>query len=119
MVPVYLLFCLGGNLLTILAPMAVKPGSGMPGRHQGLKIVYQLLFMAVVPLPLGLTLIPLGLEALLDASGWLAWFPAFLVLGVAQAAATVWLYRVALGWQGGLLHRREQDILEVVGSRAE
>ena len=118
-VPVYLLFCLGGNLVTILAPMAVKPGSGMPGRHQGIKIVYQLLFMAVVPLPLGLTLIPLGVEALLDAGGWLAWFPAFLVLGVAQAAATVWLYRVALGWQGGLLHRREQDILEVVGSRAE
>jgi ABC-2 type transport system permease protein len=119
MVPVYLLFCLGGNLLTIFAPMAVKPGSGMPGRHQGLRLVYQLLFMAVVPLPLGLTLIPLGLEALLDAIGWLAWFPAFLVLGTAQAAATVWLYGLALDWQGGLLYRREQDILEVVGSRAE
>lgn len=119
MVPVYLLFCLAGNLLTILAPMAIKPGSGMPARRQGLQIVYQLVFMAVVPLPLGLTLIPLGLEALLDALGWLAWFPAFLVLGVVQAAATVWLYRVALGWQGGLLQRREQAILEVVGSRAE
>ena len=53
MVPVYLLFCLGGNLLTILAPMAVKPGSGMPGRHQGIQIVYQLLFMAVFPCPWG------------------------------------------------------------------
>jgi hypothetical protein len=31
----------------------------------------------------------------------------------------VWLYRLALDWEGSLLQRREQRILEIVGSRAE
>ena len=118
-VPMYLLFCLAGNVLSILAPMALRTGSGMPARHQGIKMLYQLVFMAIVPLPLGLTLLPLGIEALLRASGWGVWFPAFLVFGIVQAAVTVWLYRLALDWEGSLLQSREQRILEVVGSRGE
>jgi hypothetical protein len=119
MVPMYLVFCLAANLLSIVGPMTLKPGSGMPARHQGIRSVYPLVFMVLVFLPLGLTLLPLGIEALLSATGSLAWFPAYLVFGVVQAALTVWVYRLVLDWEGGLLQRREQQILQIVGARAE
>ena len=70
--------------------------------------------MLVVPVPIGFTLIPLGVEALFTFTKWAAWFPAFLVLSVIQAVVVLWLYRVALNWQGGLLQRREKKILEIV-----
>jgi hypothetical protein len=118
LVTLYLVFCLAANLLSIVAPMALKPGSGMPAPHQGVRAFYPLAFMLLAPLPLGLTLIPLGFEALLTAMDWYTWFPAYLVLSIVQAAAAVWLYRVAVDWEGDLLQRREQRILDIVGARA-
>ena len=91
----------------------------MPVPHQGIRSYYPLLFMPVVLLPLGLTLIPLGIEALLWAMNRFAWFPAYLVLGAVQAVLTVGLYRIVLDWEAGLLQRREQWILDIVGSKAE
>lgn len=117
LVPMYLLFCLAGNLLSIVGPLTLKPGSGMPDRHQGLRGLGPLAFMVVVSVLLGLTLIPLGIEALLSAMTWLVWFPAYLVFGVVQAAAILWLYPFVLELEGRLLQRRELRILEIVGSR--
>jgi hypothetical protein len=115
----YVVFCLIGNLLSILAPMALKPGTSMPAPHQGLRMLCPLAFMAIAPIPLGLTLIPLGIEALLSRVAGIAWFPAFLVFGAAQAAISVWLYARILDAEGRLLADREKRVLEVVGSQAE
>jgi hypothetical protein len=115
----YLLFCLAGNLLSIVGPIALKPGSGMPVGHQGIRSFGPLLFMMVAPVLLGLTLGPLGIEALLSFMNWFAWFPAYLVFGVVQAVIVVWLYRRVIDWEGGLLQRREPEILEIVSSRVE
>jgi ABC-2 type transport system permease protein len=119
LVPLYLMFCLAGNLMSIVGPMALKPGSGMPARHQGWRTLLPLAFMLVLPLPLGLTLIPLGVEALLTWMGRSSGFPAYLVLNVVQVFVVGWLYRFALDAGGILLQRREQRILEIVGSPAE
>jgi ABC-2 type transport system permease protein len=119
LVSMYLLFCLAGNLLSIIGPLALKPGSGMPAGHQGIRSFGPLLLMVVSPMLLGLTLMPLGIEALLSALNWFAWFPAYLVLGVVQVVVMIWLYRLVLDWEGGLLQRREPEILEIVGSRIE
>ena len=118
LVPMYLVFCLAGNLLSIVGPMSLKPGSGMPNPHQGLRNFYPLLFMLLVPIPLALTLIPLGLEALFWAMNWFPSFPAYLVFGALQAVVAVWLYRIALEWEGDLMQRREQQILEIVATRS-
>jgi hypothetical protein len=119
LVPIYLLFCLAANILSIVSPLALKPGSGMPARHQGIRSFLPLVFMLVTPLLFALTLIPLGIEALLSAADWFTWFPAYLVFGVVQTFVTVWVYRRVLDWEGDVLQRREQRILEIVGSRAE
>jgi hypothetical protein len=118
-IPMYLLFCLTGNMLSILSPIALKPGSGHPASHQGIRVLFQMVFMLVVSVLIGFMLIPLGVEALFTFMKWAVWFPAFLVLGMVQVAVMLWLYRVALNWQGGLLQRREQKILEIVSLKAE
>jgi ABC-2 type transport system permease protein len=117
--PMYLLLCLFGNVLSILSPMTLKYGSGMPAPHQGTGTIFQIVFMLVVPIPLACTLIPLGIESLFSFMGWAAGFPIFLILGAVQAVVVVWLYRRALGWQGRLLQRQEQKILEVVVMKGE
>lgn len=118
-ITMYLTICMLANLLSILGPMTLKPGSGMPARHQGVRQLYPMLFMLVCPLLIGLTLLPLAIEFLLGLTPAAAWFPAYLVLGCAQAAACVWLYGVAITRQGELLQQREQQILEIVAARTE
>ena len=119
LIPMYLVFCLAANVLSILGPMALRTGSGMPAPHQGLRSFFPLALMLVLPIPLSLTLIPLGLEALFRVMGWATAFPVYLLFGVAQAVGTVWVYNRLLDWEGDLLQRREQQILDVVGSRSE
>lgn len=119
MVPLYLVFALAGNLLSILSPMALRTGSGMPANHQGLKMIYHLIFLVLLPIPLSLTLLPLGIEALLAWSGRAPWFPAFLIFGIIQAVAVIGLYNLVLDWEGSLLQSRERRILDIVASRGE
>jgi len=119
MIPMYLLFCLVANILSIFAPITLKPGSGMPASHQGIKTLFQLVFMIVVPVPISFTLIPLGLEALYLLIDPVGWFPVFLVFSAIEAAVVVWIYRVAINRQGAFLHQCEQKILEVVSAKGE
>jgi ABC-2 type transport system permease protein len=118
-IPIYLLFCLTGNMLSILSPIALKPGSGQPASHQGIRVLFQIVFMLVVPALISFTLIPLGVEALFTLMKWAEGFPVFLVLGMVQVAVMIWLYRVVLNWQGSLLQRQEKKILEIVSLKAE
>jgi hypothetical protein len=119
LVTMFLLFCLAGNLLSIVAPIALKPGSGMPAGHQGIRSFGPLLFMIGICVLLGLTLFPAGIEAVLRFVNRLVWFPAYLVFNVVQTVVVCWLYRRALDWEGELLQRREPRILEIVASRVE
>ena len=91
----------------------------MPVPHQGARSFSHLLFMLLASAAVGLTLLPLAVEALLSYMNWFAWFPAYVVLGALQAVLMVLVYRRGLDWQGGLLQRREQRILEIVGTKAE
>jgi len=119
MVPMYLLFCLTGNIMSILSPITLKSGSGMPAPHQGIRTLFQMIFMIVLPVPLSFTLIPLGIEALYSSIISTVWVPIFLILSVIQVVVVIWLYRAAINWQGILLHQNEQKILEVVSLKAD
>jgi hypothetical protein len=48
---------------------------------------------------------------------WLPSFPAYLVFAALQAVVAVWLYRIALEWEGELMQRREQQILKIIATR--
>jgi hypothetical protein len=117
-VSMYLLFCLLTNLMSIYAAVPIAVGSLKPAKPKFTTVLLQMLmFTFFFPLSQLPTLLPLGIEFALESQGWTAGLPVCLLLSVAECAAIVVFYRFALGWQGELLHDREQKLLEIVTSR--
>ena len=114
-ISMYLLFCLMANLLAILTPMAIAPGSFKPANTKVLPILLQFAFLFLFPLALAPTLLPLGLELLLEWQG----VPLCLILSILEAVVAIFIYRLLLHWQGNLLQSREKKILQVVAAKAE
>jgi hypothetical protein len=118
-VAMYLTFCLLVNVLSIMAPMYIAAGSMKPSSPGFLAILLQVaLVLVFFPLTQVPTLLPLGVEALLEWQGWTFGLPVYLLLSLAQCAVVVFVYRAVLAWQGDLLRSREQKILETVTTRA-
>ena len=81
-------------------------------------LLQMVMFLIFFPITQGVTLLPLGIEALLELLGWTEGVPICLLLSLAECAAVVILYRLSLGWLGAVLQAREQRILETVTDRA-
>jgi ABC-2 type transport system permease protein len=117
--PMYLTFCLISNFMSIFAPMPMSSGSLRPVRPKGVMTLIQIGYVIVLPVVLGWTLAPIGLEFLFNRMGWLTSFPVYLSCIVVEAVVVLLLYKVILRWQGNMLQRREQQILEVVTVKIE
>jgi ABC-2 type transport system permease protein len=115
----YLLLCLLGNLQAILAPMPIAAGSMKPTSVKLIPVLLQMVFFFVIPMILAPTLLPLGIEVLLEWSEVIVGVPVCLILSVLLCLAIVFLYRLVLTWEGRLLQMREQRILEIVTTKAE
>jgi hypothetical protein len=114
MVSMFLVYCVLNNFLSMLAPTAISLGSLRPIRPKGMAVLVHLLFFFfVMPIAMGLTLIPLGLEYFAPD------LPVYLVLTIAESVVIAYLYFRILGVQGSLLQKREQKILEVVAAKVE
>jgi hypothetical protein len=118
-VSMFLLFCLLANCLSVLAPLRVQPGTMKPINYKAGHFLFHLAFLFLCPLVLAPTLLPLGVESLLEALGWGTAGVVNLALSLAGCVAVVYLYRAVLTWQGALLQAREQKILETVTTREE
>jgi hypothetical protein len=116
---VFLSFCLVANFLSIFAPVPIRAGSAKPVSIKAIPALLNLAFFFVSPLILLPALLPLGIEVGLEELGWVRGLPVCLVLSLAECVLVVYLYRLALNWQGDLLQAREQKILETVTTRAE
>jgi ABC-2 type transport system permease protein len=118
--PMYLVFCLLGNVLSIIAPMPTAAGSMKPVKPKAATILIHMAFLFLFPVALSPTLIPLGIEFLLSLTkSSFAGFPAYLLLAIIEAAVMIWLYPQFLSSEARLLERREQRILEIVTTKAE
>jgi hypothetical protein len=118
-ISMYLLFCLLTNFLSIYAPLYVAAGSLKASSPKLVTALVQMaVFTFVFPLTQGLTMLPLGIEALLVFLGWPAAVPIFLILSLAECVIVVVAYHYTLLGQGILLQAREQKILDVVTNRA-
>jgi len=115
----YLLFCLLANWLSILAPLHIPAGSFRPTNLKGIPLLLQLAFMFLLPPVLAMTLLPLGVQVLLEWLGLAGRVPICLLLSLAECGAVGYVYRLVLTCQGALLQAREQRILEIVTSKAE
>jgi hypothetical protein len=118
-VTIYVLYCAAANWVAILAPMPVAAGSTKPVNWKTVPVLIHLAFGFAYPIILGPALVPLGVQFLVDWLWEIPGLPIALVLSLAECVLAVLLYRVMVTWQGGLLQRREQQILEVVTTRAE
>lgn len=119
MLPMYLVYCLIGNMLSIIAPMPTAAGSMKPVKPKAATILIHMAFVFLFPLGLSPTLIPLGIEFLLSRFGNVGWLPVYLVLSIVEAAVVILVYPRLLSSQARLLEQREQRILEIVSARAE
>jgi hypothetical protein len=115
----FLVFCIVCNFLSILAPMAIAPGSLKPAKPKGIMILIHMGFFFVFPIALATTLVPLGVEFLLSWSGTIARAPIYLALSTLELVAMRYVYPVFLDVQGRMLQNRELRILEIVTAKVE
>jgi hypothetical protein len=117
LIAMYFLFCTLANWMSILSPTGVNPGTMKMAKPSALLVLLVFLFMFVMMLSFLPTLLPLAITVLLVWLGCPGWVPICLPLTLLMCAVILFLYRLALPWQGRLLHAREQKILMVVTTK--
>lgn len=119
LVAAYLIVCMVGNLMSTIAPVAVAAGSLKAARPKSATALLQLLFAMLLPIALVPTLVPLGIELLVHHLGWATGIPIYLALSALELVVVVLIYLRVVAWQGLLLQRRQQKILDVVTTKNE
>ncbi len=118
-IPMYLMFCITTNFLSILAPMPLPSGSLKPAKPKGMAVLIHLGFFVLFPLSMGLMLIPYGIEYLLHAMDTVQTIPVYFLLMLPETAVMLYIFPRILDLQGRLLQSREQKILDVVTSKVD
>jgi ABC-2 type transport system permease protein len=117
-VAMFFLFCTLANWMSILAPIAINPGTMKMANPSAVPVLLVFLFMFVMMLAFLPTLLPVGIAVLLYWWGCPEWVPLCLPLTLLMCVTVLFLYRLALPWQGRMLQAREQKILMVVTTKA-
>ena len=118
-VALLLLAGLAGNLLSILVPYRIQPGSMKPTKMPGLAMLVMILCHMLFPLAMVPLFAPPLAGLLWRLAGWPDLVPVNLILSVLLAALMAVAYWQALGPLGRLLQRRETKILAVVTVEVE
>jgi len=119
LVAAFLLLSMAGNLLSVLVPYRIAPGSlkatKAPAMTTLLIFASHLLFpIAMIPI-----FLPPALGLLSSSLGWLPSAKANFFLSVVLLALLALFYRLSLTSLGNLLQRREKKILQVVTQEVE
>ena len=118
LISMFLVFCLLANWLSMLVPMAIRPGSLKAVQPRGLAILLNIAFMLLFPVALVPTLLPFGIELACKNMGIMMGVPIYFLLTILQCVGTGLVYRLVLRQQGDLLQRRERTILEMVSVKS-
>jgi ABC-2 type transport system permease protein len=113
----YMVLCMFTNVLSILTPIALAPGSLQPANIKATPILLQMGLMMLLPVAVVPIMAPYGLEVLLDQLDVIKGVPISLPLSLIVMVLVGFLYRWVIGLQGAWLAKREQKVLEVVTSR--
>jgi hypothetical protein len=108
-----------GNLLSILVPYRIQPGSMKPTKMPGLAVLLMLVCHLLLPIAMAPVFLPALLEFLWRNAGWSAAVPVNFILSLALAGVASLAYWQALGPLGRLLQRRETKILGIVTVEVE
>ena len=119
LVTAFLLLSMAGNLLSVLVPYRIAPGSLKPTKASAMTtvlIIFSHLLFPTVMVPIFL---PPAVGLLLSKLGWLPAAPANLLLSAVMLLPLLIFYRLSLAPLGELLQRREKKILDVVTKEIE
>jgi ABC-2 type transport system permease protein len=115
----FLLFCLLGNALSILAPYRLATGTLQAKKPKPVTILAVFVTLLCLPLVMLPMVIPQMLQFVCSFFDWARWVPVNLVATLALLAAAGFLYWLLLPLEGQLLLRREQRILQEVTEEVE
>ncbi|CAN5592602.1 hypothetical protein BH10PLA2_BH10PLA2_20970 [soil metagenome] len=118
-VSMFLLYCLIGNLSSILVPLRIAQGTMKPMNTKVLPILAHVGMMLLLPAVLSITMAPFLVHYVLRNLGWIGSLPLAPVLALLECAVIAIFYYFAVGWEGDLLQAREQKILEAVVTKEE
>ncbi len=108
-----------GNVLSILAPYRIQPGSMKPTKMPGLAMLLMVLCHLFFPLAMLPIFVPVFAELLWRLAGWPSAVPVNLLLSCVMAGLAGFVYWQTLEPMGRLLHRRETRILAIVTVEVE
>jgi hypothetical protein len=110
---------MAGNLVSVLVPYRVAPGSlkrTKSSTKTGILIFLSRMFFPMLMAPI---FFPPAIGLLFSSVGWLPAAPVNLFFSAILLALLAFFYRLSLGPLGELLQRREKEILQVVTKEIE
>ena len=119
LVAAFILLSIAGNLVSILVPYHIAPGSLKRTKTSTMTAVMIFISRLLFPMAMVPMLIPPGMGLLMSRLGWLPAGPVNLVLSMILLALFAFLYKLSLPGLGNLLLSREKQILEVVTKEVE
>ncbi len=114
--------CLGftaGNLLSIVVPYRIQPGTMKPTKLPALAMLTMVVAQLLLPVALAPTFVPPLLELIWQRAGWPEWAPVNLLCSIWIATGAGALYWFTLPPLARLLHRRETQILDLLTVEVE
>ena len=119
LVAAFFLLSMLGNLVSVLVPYRIAPGSMKPTKTTTLTTVFIILSHLLFPMVmLPVFLVPL-VGLLVSGVGWLPAGPTNVLVALVLLVPLVFFYRLSLAPLGELLQKREKKILEVVTKEVE
>ncbi|MBM82159.1 MAG: hypothetical protein CMJ78_16455 [Planctomycetaceae bacterium] len=116
----FLLFCLPGNAISILAPIAMKPGSLAGANPSFITFVIQFVAYMLFPFLLLPMAAPLAVDILLKEFEIISEsIPLYFLLLIVELPLIALLYLWVMKALGHLLEKRELRILEIVAQKVE
>lgn len=108
------------NWMAILTPFPMASGSVQPKHFDFGAVVLNLVLSMILPVILGVSLLPLGVQYLVDVwvPGWRG-CPVGILLSILLLIGGAWLHRKVLPHQAKLLGNREKELLRIVTSKVE
>lgn len=115
----FLLVSMMGNLVSILVPFRVIPGSMKPTKMRTTTVLLVMVSHMTFPLVMAPVFLMPGLGALCSSAGWAPAGPVNLAGSAILLVVTIFCYRLSLSPLGDVLERRERMILDVVARDVE
>jgi hypothetical protein len=119
LVTTFLLLSIAGNLISILVPYHIAPGSLKRTKTSTKTAVMIFISRFLFPVAMVPMLLPPGFGLLMSRLGLLKAGPVNLLLSMVLFVLFAFLYKLSLSGLGDLLLRREKQILEVVTKEVE